>query len=67
MIGADGKGLEHLVKHLPMLRGDRNAYVELVGLLAQTGDDRREFDRLGPGAENEEYAKQGGDATCGGK
>ena len=67
MIGTNGEHIEHLVEKVPMLCRDGYAGGELRGLLAETCDDRRQLNRLGPRAENEEYAKQVSALTCDGK
>ena len=60
MVGADGEDVQHLVKQTAMLRGDGDAGSEMLGLFAEARDDRRQLDRLGPGAENEEDSQERG-------
>ena len=57
-LGLDPEQAEHLVEHLPVLRGDADPGVEARQCL-QLLDQRRHLDGLGPGAEYQEYLHGG--------
>jgi len=48
------EGLQNLIQHLPMLRGDADLHVEPAGVFAQAANHRAELNRLRPGAEDQQ-------------
>ena len=66
VVGRDREGLENLVEQAAMLRRGGDPDVELAGPLAQRAHHRRELDRFGPRAEDEENFLHAW-AICGGK
>ena len=54
IIGLDLENIEHLIEHLPVLRGDAHNALRVLALLQRT-DERRHFDGLRPGAEHRHY------------
>ena len=55
-VGGEPCDREHLVEQPAMLRGDAGAHVE-PGHRLERSDDREEFDRFWPGAEDDEDAR----------
>ncbi|MCY1174421.1 hypothetical protein D9M73_146230 [compost metagenome] len=57
-IGTQIGDAEHLIEQPAMLGGDAGAHVE-PALRLERGNHRKEFDRFGPGAEDDEDARRG--------
>ena len=53
-IGGDAEQIHHLAHHLPVLAREHHPGAEIVGLL-EGSDHRRQFDRLGPGAQHDRH------------
>ena len=53
-VGSDAEQIHHLAHHLPVLAREHHPGAEIGGLL-ESPDHRRQFDRLGPGAQHDRH------------